>query len=1143
MHEAPGHGEGVILSSHTAYDDRGRVVATQPGWRRLSAGADDEKGSEFYPLGPVTLQTYDEETGEPLLSGQDLDGDDQLVPGKDRVAKSERRYEEIDNAWWEVSRQWSYPLEWEGEAVLLSEQRQRLTGLGKPHEDPALGVLVGESVQLVPVLPQKGAEGAKTETLVTRSVTYRNRESGLVTVITTDPKGLVTVQRTEGGLLASVETAGAETAFGYDALGRRVSVVDPRTGESKTVYDPKTGYVAAEIDPEGRAVRYAHYPADHPSAGRLATVADAAGKEQYIAYTPRGEQRAVWGDSVQPLLYEYNDYGERIAMRTFQTLPNGDPSHEEDKGARTAWHYDEATGTLLRKEYADGHGPVYAYTEAGQLKERQWARETTAPTDGAAAPVGTAGSAVRPEGRLSTAYEYDPATLQLLGSKASDGTTVEYEYDAEGRPAKVTDATGTREFAYDLHGQIVKETVTLLTGADSPPIRYEIRRTYTPLGQPESVHLVSAEGEALPLDHKIDYAWNAYGQLASVKSLAGEFEYEYDAKNPALLAKMTGPAHIVETTYEPHRNLITGVTNREKRGGAGSTLPADGTAAVLSSYTYVNDVLGRRETISQGGEAFALLKLGDTKVDVAYNDRGEVVGATYRAGNETRQQFSYEYDGIGNRKEARSMVDGERSTVSYKTNALNQYEAISGDQRKSAVHPSYDLDGNLSEDAKNRYTWDSESRLVRVESKAGDLRIEYLHDYQSRRTVRIETKNPGKENEERRTTCYLYDGWNLLAELESVPSVASRSDFEFRTSLFLTWGRDLSGSLQGAGGVGGLLAVSEGESHRFPAYDANGNVSQLVDESGAITAAYTYDPFGNVTEMAGPEAEENPWRFSTKPVDAGTGWLYYGFRYYNPETGRWLNRDPIGERGGINLYGFVGNRPTGKIDVLGLEFQGDLYVIIGPDIRWKSEKPELGRFMGQARGVDSKETIEGFIKEGQRQFDNDKSMNPQGKKCNLDVKIVVSSAAEPLTKNRFMQSIAEARRYRYAYYTGHGVPIENGEPLQSHTSTSMTGTVLVTSVDVFINNSGQATNISTAYGNAYSFSELIAGAAIENGPPAATNLGVFCCYSGRLPKETNGFRLYTATPMKGNEPVAVHEGQQPFIKFVKSACCDKHKKR
>lgn len=111
---------------------------------------------------------------------------------------------------------------------------------------------------------------------------------------------------------------------------------------------------------------------------------------------------------------------------------------------------------------------------------------------------------------------------------------------------------------------------------------------------------------------------------------------------------------------------------------------------------------------------------------------------------------------------------------------------------------------------------------------------------------------------------------------------------------------------------------------RFFLFDANGNVSQVLKDSGAITAAYTYDPFGNVTEMAGAEAESNPWRFSTKPVDTGTAWLYYGYRWYDGRLGRWPNRDPIGERGGINLYGFVGNNGVGEVDVLGLDFWNGL---------------------------------------------------------------------------------------------------------------------------------------------------------------------------------------------------------------------------
>jgi RHS repeat-associated protein len=165
---------------------------------------------------------------------------------------------------------------------------------------------------------------------------------------------------------------------------------------------------------------------------------------------------------------------------------------------------------------------------------------------------------------------------------------------------------------------------------------------------------------------------------------------------------------------------------------------------------------------------------------------------------------------------------------------------------------------------------------------------------------------------------------------------------------YYTWGRDLSGSLQGAGGVGGLLAISEelkvgssgpldrdelarGYQHRFPAYDANGNVGQLLDESGKTVAAYTYDPFGNVTEMAGAEAAENEWRFSTKPVEAGTGWLYYVYRWYDTGMGRWVNRDPIEESGGVNLYGFVGNFVYQKYDILGL--------VVHSGIAWPTTVP------------------------------------------------------------------------------------------------------------------------------------------------------------------------------------------------------------
>jgi RHS repeat-associated protein len=95
-------------------------------------------------------------------------------------------------------------------------------------------------------------------------------------------------------------------------------------------------------------------------------------------------------------------------------------------------------------------------------------------------------------------------------------------------------------------------------------------------------------------------------------------------------------------------------------------------------------------------------------------------------------------------------------------------------------------------------------------------------------------------------------------------------------------------------------------------------VALVSAATGQVVAEYEYGPFGEVVRMTGPLAAVNPFRFSTKFQDDETGWLYYGYRYYDPTVGRWASRDPIGERGGRNLYGFVMNRTTQFVDLLGL---------------------------------------------------------------------------------------------------------------------------------------------------------------------------------------------------------------------------------
>ena len=189
---------------------------------------------------------------------------------------------------------------------------------------------------------------------------------------------------------------------------------------------------------------------------------------------------------------------------------------------------------------------------------------------------------------------------------------------------------------------------------------------------------------------------------------------------------------------------------------------------------------------------------------------------------------------------------------------------------------------------------------------------------------------------------YIYDGWRVIQERDSnnVPTVS------------YTRGTDLSGSLEGAGGIGGLLARSHGYSggnwitNSYYFADGNGNVTSLLNSSQAAVAAYRYDAFGNLTGASGTLVWDNAYRFSSKESFASWfddwylhGELYYfGYRFYDPNLQRWLNRDPLGDAALLNAtltedrsfmlpseymadpnsYSFAQNDSVNSLDAIGL---------------------------------------------------------------------------------------------------------------------------------------------------------------------------------------------------------------------------------
>ena len=218
--------------------------------------------------------------------------------------------------------------------------------------------------------------------------------------------------------------------------------------------------------------------------------------------------------------------------------------------------------------------------------------------------------------------------------------------------------------------------------------------------------------------------------------------------------------------------------------------------------------------------------------------------------------------------------------------------------------------------------------------------------------------NEASEWSLRQELLFLYDGWNMIAKssrgtgarwtdgtadcpagararVERPNQLDVASNGVARLHRSYARGLDASGTLTGAGGVGGLVLTSHHTPQAgggtqvttlAPLYDFNGNVLAYANvATSTITHRMEYDPFGQElrldTPLPGDGAAEAPrFRFSTKYTDGETGLVYYGFRFYSPDLGRWVNRDPIQERGGLNLYGMVSNDPVSRIDRLGLKW-------------------------------------------------------------------------------------------------------------------------------------------------------------------------------------------------------------------------------
>jgi RHS repeat-associated protein len=449
---------------------------------------------------------------------------------------------------------------------------------------------------------------------------------------------------------------------------------------------------------------------------------------------------------------------------------------------------------------------------------------------------------------------------------------------------------------------LTNETISRL---DEPGIPFEVAR-HVDTHQRLSLTGLTHNGTNIT---QVTYCYDAESRLSSMSCTNTQgrgftLNYGYSGYNGTGFTLTTPTNAVIETS------LIRDTYRRSQVTEVSTTF----NSSEITAHSYAFDGLGRATNAVRSVQP---LSLASTNV-YAYNARSEVIGA----GIETND-YAYFYDNIGNNL----FTSLNAITNAYTVNNLNQYKAITNLLDLTGYRLGHDADGNTTLIDGHYLSYDPENRLSAytfgLGYATGTLRSAYVYDYLGRRVKKLNqesmVKNPGgfipltywHTNE---MTTFVYDGWNLVHEVNALTNGTMHEVSYF-------WGKDLSGSMQGAGGVGGLLAASIDGDFYFPCYDNNGNITAYIDEGGSVIAYRQFDAFGNTIAKGGALVDTLHFWYSTKYLDHDTGFYYYGYRYYSPMLQRWINRDPIGEEGGENLYGFVGNRPIELLDCLGLKWK------------------------------------------------------------------------------------------------------------------------------------------------------------------------------------------------------------------------------
>lgn len=770
-----------------------------------------------------------------------------------------------------------------------------------------------------------------------------------------------------GQLLTSADAKGNTNSFVWCLCGALESTTDP-TGYETTFVRNSNGQVTSVLSEDGFVTYY-----NRDIFGRVTNVISSAGLDLDYAYNIQGLVTNVSSPagSVFAATYNANDLPLHVTdsrgisitnsfdalgrlltrlnalgqMEYFTHSAQGLTQHQDALDRITTYGYDPA-GRLAAVTNANLEVTQFGYNPVGDLVSLTDGRNNTkrwrydvygrqiAETNAAGLLVKTNG--YNANGWLTKQWTAAKGLMQfshdangnLTSIVQPNSGTITYTYDNLDRLVTFSSAIGTSTLGYTNWGALVSE--------DGPWASDTINYGYTN-------HKLTSIGVG-SWSQTIGY--DAALRPETFTSPAGTFTYAFNGASRQL-ASLTMPHNTVTYGYDELGALTL---KQLKKGGT-----------VLDSHGYTYDPVGLITNIA---------RLNGVTADYGYDPIGQLANAqAFESGGVPRlnEQFGYGYDASHNlasrtnntlvqtftsnaKNELVNILRDGTLTVSGNvtgavvslsvngTNAVlysdqtfattngltlndgNNLFVTAGSNSSGAlvvstktatilpvtVNTAYDLNGNLVSDGLKGFEYDDANQLVSVTVTNG-WRSEFSYDALGRRRISKEYTWSGASWTVTNEVRYVWDGMAVLQERDGANAV----------KVTYTRGLDLSGTMQGAGGIGGLLARTDSSGSAFYYSDAGGNVTAMTDSSGNVVARYLYDPFGNLLAKSGAMADVNRYRFSSKEVHPNSGLYYYGYRFYEPNLQRWLNSDPMGIAGGINLYAFLGNDGLNYADAYG----------------------------------------------------------------------------------------------------------------------------------------------------------------------------------------------------------------------------------